>query len=71
MSECKTLCNLDVNCKGYVKVPVDKSNMCQIATTSKCPHGCSPINGANRGNLYINGKCGVEFGECFIKNSSM
>ena len=70
MSVCKTLCNLDVDCKGYVtdcvrdcKGPVGKSNMCQIATTSQCPHGCSPIYGA--GNLYFNGTCGVELGGCF------
>ena len=68
---CKTACDADENCKGYVQVGF-RRGPCQIATTSRCPRGFGKHNVGNVGELDSRAIChlpsnAATYGGCFIK----
>ena len=67
LNDCKTLCDEDNNCKGYVET--SSSSNCQIATTSSCPSGCGTYDSGNVESLTLAGTCGrtSKYYGCFIK----
>ena len=71
VSYCKSECDKDDYCKGYVAYRFgNPEGKCQIATASDgCPYGCIEYNRGNVGPLIANESCGdVEiFGGCHIK----
>ena len=74
VSVCRTLCNEDPGCKGYVE-KTSKSHGCQIATTSDCPAGSKKVNAGNVGDLDANVNCfsfaSYGYVGCFIKQSGV
>ena len=68
LSMCMSYCDIDENCKGYVKQI--NANHCQIATTSHCPDGCSKNNNGETGILIPDGQffSGIYDG-CYIKET--
>ena len=76
VSFCKTKCDQDRNCKGYVELYKGQSKRkCNIATSSECTDGCSKLNKAPRfGDLGALDKDGIFkriYDGCFIKSSGM
>ena len=79
VSFCKTFCDGDTNCKGYVDmVGSTSSQYCEIATTSECPTvsftspvECTQYNGGIVGDLDEDESCGrsTSYEGCFIKSS--
>ena len=66
LSTCKSHCDTDENCKGYVKQT--SYNSCQIATTSTCPSGCTMSYIGNTGALLTDKQLFSEdYDGCFIK----
>ena len=70
--DCESLCLHDTGCKGYVQLDGDNlGNICQLATTSKCPDNCrGPTDISHIQSLEANGTCGKEGqwnGGCLIK----
>ena len=59
------MCDMDENCKGYVK----EFGSCQIATTSTCSAGCHKLDTGVTGSLVIdsNHPLGSDYEGCFIK----
>ena len=66
LSRCKTTCDTDINCKGYV-TQKSLGPVCNIATTSSCPKDCSLQDSGNVGELVDGATCGKYYGGCFIK----
>ena len=63
---CKTMCDSDKNCKGYVKSGLN----CLVATISTCQHGCVKYAKGIIGDLVIDSTSGGNRYEgCFIKLS--
>lgn len=62
LEECKNLCDLDPQCKGYVQWVAGR---CNIATTSPCPNGSKKYDIGRTGNL--GGKCGRNYNGCYVK----
>ena len=61
--DCKSFCDNDSNCKGYVE---KNDGYCQIATTSSCKFGGVKNNNGNKGDL--GGSCGSSlYKGCHIK----
>ena len=63
---CKTTCDSDENCKGYV----NSGAGCHMATTSSCPSGCKKYHNGNIGELVIDGSLNDltnSYEGCFIK----
>ena len=63
---CKSFCDKDINCQGYVG---EGSNLCQIATTSRCPpsNGCEKNSIDSIGSLDPYETCGSGLDGCFLK----
>ena len=67
VSFCKTVCDSDPKCKGYVKRYSD----CHIATTATCPstNGCEKVYKGVTGTLQEDATCGgKDYDGCFIKH---
>ena len=71
LSRCKTACDADVNCKGYVDNIWRGPDMCEYATTSDCPNDCVLSFRGNVGELVDGGTCGANYGGCFIKQTPL
>ena len=73
LSWCKTQCDQDINCKGYVGRTGSWSDKCQIATSSACPRSkrCGKLDRGNLGALDKEGSFGDDYDGCFIKSSGM
>ena len=69
-SFCKSACDGDEYCKGYVHAW--GSGYCQIATTSSCPtsNSCQQHDAGNAGPLNSSMTCGEGYRGCYIKQSS-
>ena len=68
LSKCMSYCDIDENCKGYVKQI--NANHCQIATTSHCPEGCSKNNNGETGILIPDGQFFSRiYDGCYIKET--
>ena len=73
ISECKSECDKDNECKGYVALVLEKpKEACLFATSSTCPTECTLQNYGNIGPLLVNETCGEkndEWGGCHIKEN--
>ena len=73
LSFCKTKCNQDRNCKGYVGMNGLYSHFCNIATSSECPSGniCQKLAKGNLGALDKESSLpqGKYYDGCFVKLS--
>ena len=74
VSFCKSACDRDMHCKGYVARNTGK---CHIATTSKCTsfEGCRQYNSGYVGALDVDARCGSRrrrdrYNGCYIKERS-
>ena len=69
LSYCKTRCDDDKNCKGYVEWSFGRpGRKCQFATTSTCPSQCNVGEQGNVGPLRVHEECGSStWGGCYIK----
>jgi len=75
VSECKSHCDDDDNCKGYsekLEMPdEDRLPFCQIATTSNCPTNCKKYYQGNNGTLVpdsdLFGQGSYPHKGCYIK----
>ena len=72
ISVCKTFCDRDRNCKGYVGKDRSPTYYCQIATTSECPssHDCTQHDEGAVGHLDEDESCGYNYHGCYIKSRS-
>ena len=72
LSYCKTQCDDDKDCKGYVAWSFEHpEGDCQLATTSTCPSPCfvSKDTIGNVGPLLVGEECGYDnWGGCYIKS---
>ena len=72
ISFCRSHCDFDEDCKGYVDMKGRYGGYCMIATTSECPNSCEFQNYVgNVGALVPNVNCdnnGNAYKGCFIKN---
>ena len=68
LANCKTMCDTDASCKGYVKMGYSITSSCQIATTSSCTSACTKYDTGNTGSLVIDSDFpGYSYEGCFIK----
>ena len=68
LTDCRSFCNEDPLCKGYVKVK--RKSKCNVATTSPCQPGCTKANVGTVGDLIIGNDRGDSFYEgCFVKET--
>ena len=74
VSFCKSACDRDMHCKGYV---ARNNGKCHIATTSKCTNfeGCRQYNSGYVGALDMDTRCGSRrlrdrYDGCYIKQRS-
>jgi len=66
VSTCKSHCDNDDNCKGYVFLP---SYGCQTATTSSCASGCNKHNKGSIGALVFDSDLlSDSYDGCYIKS---
>ena len=72
VSFCKTVCDSDSKCKGYVKTMDGEEIGCEIATTSTCPNtnNCKKNNKGETGRIKMAATCGwssISYSGCFSK----
>ena len=67
LQTCKTYCDQDPSCKGYVQSW--NYEKCDYATTSHCQQSCSKFDRGKVGSL--GGDCGSDYGKCYVKQTGM